>query len=236
MRRPLRRPRPGASPRDSGARGVARCLPSRRASVAAWPTPTDRGSRPSRPRSGRRSCARSPTLHRVGRGVSLGDLNIFRTLARHPALFQSWAPFGGYLLTNGTLPFDERELLILRTGFNCGSPYEWGQHARIALNGGMSREAVDRVADGPDAEGWSRARGDAPARGGRAARVRHASRTDTWEALAAELDERQLIELCVLVGQYHLVAFMLNAVGVQPEPGLEPLPRGRASRPAGPPR
>ena len=28
----------------------------------------------------------------------------------------------------------------------------------------------------------------------------------------------------MLVGQYHLVAFMLNSVGVQPEPGLEPLP------------
>ena len=90
-----------------------------------------------------------------GEDISLGDLNIFRTLARHPALFQSWAPFGGFLLTNGTLPFHERELLILRTGFNCRSPYEWGQHVRIALNGGISREAVDRVAEGPDAEGWS---------------------------------------------------------------------------------
>jgi 4-carboxymuconolactone decarboxylase len=158
-----------------------------------------------------------------GEDVSIGDLNIFRTLARHPQLFQSWAQFGGYLLTNGTLPFEERELLILRTGFNCSAPYEWGQHVRISLNGGMSREKIDRVAKGPDAEGWS------PRESAllRAADELHDSATvsaGTWEALAAELDERQLIELCVLVGQYHLVAFMLNAVGVQPEPGLEPLP------------
>ncbi len=160
-----------------------------------------------------------------GEAVALGDLNIFRTLARHPALFQSWAPFGGYLLTNGTLPFHDRELLILRTGFNTRSEYEWGQHVRIALNGGISREAVDRVSEGPDAEGWTPRESSLL----RAADELHDSNkisADTWQALSAELDEPQLIELCVLVGQYHLVAFMLNSVGVQPEPGLEPLPAG----------
>ena len=165
------------------------------------------------------------TFTASGEDVSLGDLNIFRTLARHPALFQSWAPFGGYLLTNGTLAFDERELLILRTGFNCRSPYEWGQHVRIALNGGMSRETVDRVADGPDAEGWSRARGRRSCARRTSYTTRRRSPRTRGRRWPAELDERQLIELCVLVGQYHLVAFMLNAVGVQPEPGLEPLPR-----------
>ena len=165
------------------------------------------------------------TFAASGEDVSLGDLNIFRTLAQHPDLVRSWAPFGGYLLTGGTLPFEERELLILRTGFNCRSPYEWGQHVRISLNGGMARETIDRVAEGPGAEGWS-AREAALLR---AADELHESARiwpGTWDALAAELDERQLIELCMLVGQYHLVAFMLNAVGVEPEPGLEPLPSG----------
>jgi alkylhydroperoxidase family enzyme len=159
-----------------------------------------------------------------GEEVSIGDLNIFRTLARHPALFQSWAPFGAYLLTGGTLSFEERELLILRTGVNCGSPYEWGQHARISLTGGMSREMIDRVVEGPDAEGWSSREAGLL----RAADELHETSTisaGTWEALAGQLDERQLIEVCMLVGQYHLVAFTLNAVGVEPEPELEPLPQ-----------
>ena len=42
--------------------------------------------------------------------------------------------------------------------------------------------------------------------------------------LAARYDERQLIELPMLVGHYHLVAFTLNSLGVQLEPGLEGLP------------
>ena len=62
------------------------------------------------------------TFTASGEEISIGDLNIFRTLARHPELFQSWGPFGGFLLTRAQLPFEERELLILRTGWNCGSP------------------------------------------------------------------------------------------------------------------
>jgi 4-carboxymuconolactone decarboxylase len=152
----------------------------------------------------------------------LGDLNIFRTLARHPALFKTWLPFGGYLLS-GTLPFADRELLILRTGYNCRSPYEWGQHVRISLDGGMDRQVIDRVSAGPDAPGWDERQKLLL----RAADELHADARisdATWAGLARHLGEQQLIELPMLVGQYHLVAFTLNSLGVQPEPGLEPLP------------
>ncbi len=61
-----------------------------------------------------------------------GDANIFATFVRAPGLFRRWLPFGGKLLS-GKLPARDRELLILRTGWNCGAEYEWAQHARIAL-------------------------------------------------------------------------------------------------------
>jgi alkylhydroperoxidase family enzyme len=153
----------------------------------------------------------------------LGDMHIFTTLARHPGLFKAWMPFGGYLLIGGKLAFADRELVILRTGLNCRSPYEWGQHVRIALDGGIDRETIERVAAGPAADGWE----EREALLLQAADELHAdSRISdaTWERLAQHLDEQQLIELPMLVGQYHLVAFALNSLGVQPEPGLEPLP------------
>ena len=43
---------------------------------------------------------------------------------------------------------------------------------------------------------------------------------DTWAILAAHLDERQLIEVPILVGQYHIVCFTLNTLGIQREPGI----------------
>jgi alkylhydroperoxidase family enzyme len=167
-----------------------------------------------------RSVLESPT---PAVGDRLGDNNIFATLARHPGLFRAWLPFGGFLLTRGVLPARERELLILRTGYNCGSGYEWGQHVRIGQAAGLSREEIMRVADGPAAEGWS----DEDAALLRAADELHRDAKiseATWVALGAHFDEPALIEIAMLVGHYHMVAFALNSLEVELDEGLENLP------------
>ncbi|HEY7267812.1 MAG TPA: carboxymuconolactone decarboxylase family protein [Solirubrobacterales bacterium] len=153
----------------------------------------------------------------------LGDNNIFPTFAQHPDLFRAWLPFGGFLLTAGKLSGRDRELLILRTAVNCRSSYEWGQHVRISVDGGIEREAVDRVLEGPDADGWS-AHETALLRA--ADELHRDSRIsdDTWEALAEAYDDQQLIEVAMVVGHYHMVAFALNSLGVELDEGLEPLP------------
>ena len=158
-----------------------------------------------------------------GAGEPLANHNIFLTLARHPGLFKRWLRFGGYLLARGALPARDRELLILRTAVRCGSSYEWGQHVRISLALGIERAAVDRVPAGPDAEGWS----EHEVALLRAADELHDSCTvseQTWATLAASYDEAELIELPMLVGHYHMVAFALNTLGVPLDDGLESLP------------
>ena len=144
-----------------------------------------------------------------------GAANIFTTLVRHPGLFRRWLPFGGKLLA-GKLPARDRELLILRTGWNCGSTYEWAQHVLIARTAGLGAEEIARVKDGPGAAGWSAA--DATLL--RAADELHADARisdATWAALAGAYDQRQMIEVPMLVGHYHLVGFALNSLGVQVE-------------------
>lgn len=144
------------------------------------------------------------------------ELNIFTTLARHPKLLKRWSAFGGVLLYGGALPARERELLILRAGYLCRAHYEWGQHVEIGLAAGLTDEEIARVAAGPDAEGWSAT--DAALL--RAADELHRDSRigdETWAALAERWDEQQLIEVCMVVGQYHLVAFTLNSLGVEPE-------------------
>ncbi len=148
--------------------------------------------------------------------------NIFTTLVRHRRLFRRWLPFGGVLLT-GALPARDRELLILRTGWLCRSPYEWGQHAAIGRAVGLTDAEIRRVADGPDAEGWA----DWDALLLRAADELHGSHTlsdETWAALSTTYDHKQLIEVPMVVGHYHLVAMTLNTLGVEREPGVEGLP------------
>jgi alkylhydroperoxidase family enzyme len=144
------------------------------------------------------------------------DLNIFSTLARHPKLCKRWSAFGGTLLYSGSLPARERELLILRTGYLCRAHYEWGQHVAIGKAAGLTDDEIARVAAGADADGWS---ADEATLLRAADELHDDSRIGdaTWAALSARWDEQQLIEVCMVVGQYHLVAFTLNSLGVEPE-------------------
>lgn len=146
--------------------------------------------------------------------------NIFTTLVRHPDLFQRFLPFGSYLLRGGRLPDRTRELLILRTAYNTRAGYEWGRHVPLARAAGITDEEIRRVGAGPDAEGWT----SVDANLLRAADELHRDARlsgPTWSALAADHDEAQLIEITMLVGQYHMVAFFLNSAGTRLDPGYD---------------
>lgn len=153
--------------------------------------------------------------------VAGAEANIFTTLIRAEGLTRKWLPFGGKLLS-GKIPARDRELLILRTGWNCRSVYEWGQHALIGSVIGLSQEEIDRVTEGP-AAGWDPFESTLLS----AADELHRDwcLTDrTWGELAQQYSTEQLIELPMLVGHYHMVAMTLNTLGVQPEPGLPGFP------------
>jgi 4-carboxymuconolactone decarboxylase len=158
-------------------------------------------------------------------GAVGADLNVFTTLVRHPRLFRHWAPFGGALLLAGSLPGRDRELLILRTAWNKGCGYEWAHHVPMARDAGLGEE-IDRVADGPGAPGWT------PFEAAllQAVDDLHADAViseATWRRLAERFDERQLIEVPMLIGHYTLLAFTLNSLGVEREDGLPGLPTSR---------
>jgi len=118
------------------------------------------------------------------------------------------------------LPARDRELLILRTGWLCRAEYEWGQHKLIARTVEVTDEEIERVKAGPDAEGWD----ESDAALLRAADELHTDAEisdETWGSLAARYNERQLIEVPMLIGHYHMVAFTLNSLGVELEPGVD---------------
>jgi len=148
--------------------------------------------------------------------------NIFATLVRHPGLFRRWLPLGGKLLA-GKLPARDRELLILRTAVLCRAEYEWGQHRLIGLASEISEAELELVREGPDPNGWEPF--DAALLSA-ADELHSDSRISdgTWEMLASRYDERQMIEVPMVVGHYHMVAFALNSLGVQLEPGVVGFP------------
>jgi alkylhydroperoxidase family enzyme len=142
--------------------------------------------------------------------------HVFTTLARNRRLFRRWLWFAGGLMPGGKLPRADTELVILGVAHLTDNDYEWGHHERLGVRAGLSREEIDRVRQGPDAPGWTprqrlllAAVGECHADG----RIGDA----TWAGLAAELDEPLLIELCMLIGHYEMLAITLSSLGVQPE-------------------
>ena len=157
------------------------------------------------------------------RGDDAEVLNVFRTMAQHPKLMKRWLVFGNHVLAKSTLAARDRELLILRTGWNCRAPYEWGQHVAIARGIGIGDDEIARVAEGPAAGGWSEA--DAVLL--RAADELHEHQTladDTYAALATRYDVQNLLDLVFTVGQYHVVSMALNAFRVDREDDVTGVP------------
>jgi 4-carboxymuconolactone decarboxylase len=150
-------------------------------------------------------------------------LNIFRTLAHHPKLLKRWTVFGNHVLYGSTLPPRERELIILRTGYLCGSGYEWAQHAEIARRSGLSDAEIERIAVGPSAAEWSD--------DDRVLLVATDELSDakfisdaTWTQLSARWNSQQLLDIVFAVGQYTLVSMALNTFGVQLEHDTDAFP------------
>jgi 4-carboxymuconolactone decarboxylase len=140
--------------------------------------------------------------------------NVYSTLVRDEELFEAWAPFCQRLLY-GRLSARWRELVILRVAYRCDSFYEWVKHSVLSAEAGVSVEERDRVAAEID-DGWDPAEAVLL----RAVDEMHDSNgwsDSTWNELGANLDEKELVELAMLIGQYHLVAFALNSFGVQLE-------------------
>ena len=121
--------------------------------------------------------------------------------------------FAGHVLGKQTLPFRDRELLILRIGWLNQAEYEFAQHELIAKKGGVSDADIERLKQGPKAEGWSEHE---------AALLQVADdlyensvvSDATWAVLSKKYSTEQLMDAVFTVGQYNLVSWALNSFGV----------------------
>lgn len=145
-------------------------------------------------------------------------LNIFRTLAHAPEALTSFLAWGGYVLSKkNELPGREREIVILRTGYNCRSGYEWTQHVEIGKRAGITDAEITALKKGAGAN-WS----PADAALIRACDDLHARQfisNETWAQLKAHFTDKQCMDVVFTCGQYTQVSMMLNSFGVQLDEG-----------------
>jgi 4-carboxymuconolactone decarboxylase len=138
----------------------------------------------------------------------------FGLMLRHAGLFRCLIDTGMQLVTKGAISRREQELAILRVGWLCRAPYEWGEHVDIAKHNGVSAEEIERTTQGSAAPGWT-AHERAILQGVEELLADQLVGDATWNTLAQSWNEAQLIEFLALVGQYFQSALLQNSLRVR---------------------
>lgn len=139
--------------------------------------------------------------------------DIFATMARTPGLYRCQLELGKELVLHGKLPARERELAILRCGWLCRAPFEWGEHVKFGKACGVTDDEVERITRGSADPEWNdhdraviaaveQLLGD------------QSVADETWKVLARGWTDEQLMELPVLIGHYFLTALLHNALRI----------------------
>jgi alkylhydroperoxidase family enzyme len=140
--------------------------------------------------------------------------NVFVTFVRNPPGDRLRGGVTGHILNSTTLSVRQRETLLMRIGVLCRSEYEWAAHSRLGRRAGMTDADVARIVAGPESGG-----GD-PIETALLRATDELYRDDrvsaeTWAALAAALDTKQLLDVLIAVGGYRAVSMAINSAGVQ---------------------
>ncbi len=156
-------------------------------------------------------------------GIANGTtpINLIRTLGRHRTLFRRWIFFAAGLMPGGLLARRETEFVILRVAVLSQCAYEWEHHVRLARRAGLETREIEAVRAPTISEAFS-PRISALLRATDELHARRTMSEPTWRALREQLDEREVIELCMLVGHYEMLAMLVNSLRIQcdePRPG-----------------
>lgn len=146
-------------------------------------------------------------------------INIFRTLMNHPDAMKGFMGWGSYVLSKkNSLPAREREIVILRIGYLCGSGYEWTQHRAIGERAGLTATEIEGIKAGASATHWSAADA-ALLRATDDLHTNHCVSDASWAALGRHFTPTQCMDLVFTAGQYTQVSMILNSFGVQLDEG-----------------
>jgi AhpD family alkylhydroperoxidase len=147
------------------------------------------------------------------RGIRAPKFHLFNVIGQHRLLFLAWLPFSGYLLYAGKLSRKDAELIILRVGHLRGCEYELQQHRRFGARHGVGEDVQQKIFAWPHSEGLSPRRQALLTATDEFVLQRTISGV-TWEALSRYLNARQLIEFCMLAGQYDGLAATISALRI----------------------
>jgi AhpD family alkylhydroperoxidase len=153
---------------------------------------------------------------RAGRRGRL--INIYRMLLNSPPLAESWFNHSNAVRWRTALDGRLREIIIIRLGHLTRCEYVLRQHVpSLALADGLTREECDALADWQATKFFDERERAALAYADTMSRD-IAVPDPVFAAVKRHFDDRQIVELTVLVGTYNMNARVLRALELDLEP------------------
>ncbi|MCX4028639.1 carboxymuconolactone decarboxylase family protein [Endozoicomonas sp. SM1973] len=157
-------------------------------------------------------------------------VGVFSFLLNSPPLAQPIADLGAYLRFDSILPANLKEIVILVTLSENYCQFEWSAHEELALKAGISQETIDVIK-------YKRSLTDVELR---EQTIIHYGRelinnkrvSDTvFTKCKQQFNKTEITEITTLMGYYSMVACILNAFGLGPQPGKPSLPEPSFNQP-----
>jgi alkylhydroperoxidase family enzyme len=149
----------------------------------------------------------------AARTVGAPQMHLFTTLGQHKRLFLAMMPYSGALL-RGRLPRADTELVILRVAHLRNSEYELQHHRLMGRRRGLDEQTQQAIFAWPDSPDGLTSRQQVLLSATDEFVNNRSINSDVWEQLASHLDRRQLIEFCMLAGQYDGLAATMSALKI----------------------
>lgn len=142
-------------------------------------------------------------------------LNVFGVLARLDKLFPNYLFFMKSILFKGNIGRVDKELIILRIAWKLQCSYEWKHHTHFAAELGIENHIVESITL-DHSKLWD----DKLATMVNSVDALLTDKTlnnTQFQQLKKYFNDDQIVEFCMLVGHYVMVAMTINTCGVQPE-------------------
>jgi len=160
----------------------------------------------------------------VGLGGQLAALNLFRVLLRHPKIAKATADFLLELISGGALDHRLRELVIMRVGWVTRCDYEWTQHWTIAQLFECSPEDLLAVRDWEQSDRFGERERSVLAATDETLHSGSISPGTLERCKQALEDDRAVIELVLVIGEWRTVSELLRSFGIPLEENLQSWP------------
>jgi AhpD family alkylhydroperoxidase len=154
-------------------------------------------------------------INKIAAGVMrLPELHLFTTLGRTKGLYRGWMYYSSKMMPFGSLDRIDCEMVIIRVATLRDCQYELDHHKRLGKRAGIDADLLAAITAGPDADGLDDRRRAILKAVDELVHTKDIT-DETWRALAAHLQERQLIELVLLVGQYDSLATTIGTLRIE---------------------